>query len=218
MGIRDRIRAKARKALGRRDHSTDPIPTWKPQNYTAPSTHAEVEAEGAVARPSNIPDAPENGQIPEHVTEALKRSTTEEVESSNAENGQAKAGVQSAFSSNHDLDENSTARQVCEDDDADVKLQEAVIEQIQTVFDPEIPVNIWALGLIYLVTVKDEGALELLMTLTSPNCPAAQSMPAEITTKCESIDGINSVNIELVWEPAWGPDKMTEEARLELNF
>jgi FeS assembly SUF system protein len=107
---------------------------------------------------------------------------------------------------------------VCEDDDADVKLQEAVIEQIQTVFDPEIPVNIWALGLIYLVTVKDEGALELLMTLTSPNCPAAQSMPAEITTKCESIDGINSVNIELVWEPAWGPDKMTEEARLELNF
>ncbi len=207
MGIRDRIKAKARKAIGRRGPSTDPIPTWKPSTYTAPSTHAEVEAEGAVARPSNVPDSGESA-IPDHVTNALNGSSTEEGE----------VIGNSAFSSDNSLDENSVARQVCEDDDAEVSLQEAVVTKIETVFDPEIPINIWALGLIYLVTVKNDGALDLLMTLTSPNCPAAQSMPAEITNKCNSIEGINSVNIEIVWEPAWGPDKMTEEARLELNF
>jgi FeS assembly SUF system protein len=96
-------------------------------------------------------------------------------------------------------------------------LHDAVIARIETVFDPEIPVNIYELGLIYGVTI-DEGAVRVEMTLTSPNCPSAQSLPDEVRTKIADLDGVDSVDVEVVWDPPWGPERMSEEARLELNL
>ena len=96
-------------------------------------------------------------------------------------------------------------------------LHDEVIARIQTVFDPEIPVNIYELGLIYGVAI-DEGAVRVEMTLTSPNCPSAQSLPDEVRTKIADLDGVSTVDVEVVWDPPWGPERMSEEARLELNL
>jgi FeS assembly SUF system protein len=93
-----------------------------------------------------------------------------------------------------------------------------VIEALRTVFDPEIPVNVYELGLIYLVEVSSEGAVLIRMTLTSPHCPAVQSMPAEIESKVRTISGVTDVNIDLVWDPAWDQSKMSEAARLQLGM
>ena len=97
-------------------------------------------------------------------------------------------------------------------------LEEKIIEMIQTCYDPEIPVDIYALGLIYEINVTDDGAVDIKMTLTSPACPAAGSLPPEVETKVGSIEGVNSVKVEVVWEPTWTPEKMTEAARLQLGM
>ena len=101
--------------------------------------------------------------------------------------------------------------------DVSSPLHDEVIGRIQTVFDPEIPVNIYELGLIYGVTI-DDGAVRVEMTLTSPNCPSAQSLPDEVRTKIADLEGVASVDVEVVWDPPWGPERMSEEARLELNL
>lgn len=93
-----------------------------------------------------------------------------------------------------------------------------VLEALRTCFDPEIPVNIYELGLIYNVDVKEGGAVTITMTLTSPHCPAAQSMPAEIEEKVKAITGVSDVKIDLVWDPPWDPSKMSEAARLQLGM
>jgi FeS assembly SUF system protein len=93
-----------------------------------------------------------------------------------------------------------------------------IVAAIETIFDPEIPVNIYELGLIYDIDVHEGNAIQIAMTLTSPNCPAAQSLPAEVKVKTEGIEGVQSANVEIVWDPIWGPHLMTEEARLELNL
>ena len=95
---------------------------------------------------------------------------------------------------------------------------EAIIESIKTVYDPEIPVNIYALGLIYEVKVREEGIAYVEMTLTSPNCPAAQILPAEVKACTESVEGVSEAVVEVVWDPPWSPDLMSEEAKLELNM
>jgi len=97
-------------------------------------------------------------------------------------------------------------------------IEAQVIEALRTCFDPEIPVNIYEMGLIYEVKVDETGAVTVQMTLTSPSCPAAQSIPAEVEQKIRAIDGVTDVQIDLVWEPPWDQNKMSEAARLQLGM
>lgn len=99
-----------------------------------------------------------------------------------------------------------------------LRLEESVVKMLRTVFDPEIPVDIYSLGLIYRVDIADDGALTVDMTLTAPNCPAADFIIEDARIKLESIEGITSVTINLVFEPEWNKDMMSEEAKLELGF
>ncbi|MDE6098197.1 MAG: iron-sulfur cluster assembly protein [Muribaculaceae bacterium] len=99
-----------------------------------------------------------------------------------------------------------------------LKLEDKVVEMLRTVFDPEIPVDIYSLGLIYRIDINDDGALNIDMTLTAPNCPAADFILEDARIKLESIEGITSVNINIVFEPEWNQDMMSEEAKLELGF
>jgi FeS assembly SUF system protein len=98
------------------------------------------------------------------------------------------------------------------------EIEEAAIEALRTVFDPEIPVNIYELGLVYAIDVGRTGDVVVRMTLTSPGCPVAVSLPIEVESKVQMIPGVTSTKVELVWDPPWGPEKMTEAARLQLGF
>lgn len=97
-------------------------------------------------------------------------------------------------------------------------VQDAVIEMLKTCYDPEIPVNIYELGLIYDINISDDNEVTVLMTLTSPACPVAGSLPPEVEMKISSIPGVKSATVEVVWDPPWNPDMMTEAAKLELGF
>jgi FeS assembly SUF system protein len=97
-------------------------------------------------------------------------------------------------------------------------IKSQVIEAMRTCFDPEIPVNIYELGLIYDVQVAADGGVLVVMTLTSPYCPAAQSLPKEVETKAKAIPGVTAVKVSIVWDPPWNPEMMTEAARLELGI
>ncbi|MBK6707113.1 MAG: SUF system Fe-S cluster assembly protein [Sphingomonadales bacterium] len=101
--------------------------------------------------------------------------------------------------------------------EGDEALQEAVIDALKEIYDPEIPVNIYDLGLIYGVEINDGHAL-VTMTLTTPHCPVAESMPGEVELRVGAVPGIGDAEVNLVWDPPWGPDKMTDEARLELGM
>tara|TARA_B100000700_G_C14896136_1_gene785109 strand:- start:460 stop:762 length:303 start_codon:yes stop_codon:yes gene_type:complete len=97
-------------------------------------------------------------------------------------------------------------------------IKNKVIEVIKKIYDPEIPVNIYDLGLIYKIEVENENKVNVDMTLTSPNCPVAESLPKEVKDNIMKIEGISDVNLNLVWEPPWDKDKMSEAAKLELNL
>ena len=99
-------------------------------------------------------------------------------------------------------------------------IKKKAIEEIKKIFDPEIPVNIYELGLIYKLEVddKNKNKINIDMTLTSPNCPVAESLPKEVKDNIMKIDGVSDVNLNLVWEPPWDKDKMSEAAKLELNL
>jgi FeS assembly SUF system protein len=99
-----------------------------------------------------------------------------------------------------------------------IELEEKIVEMIKTVYDPEIPVNIYDLGLIYRIEVKEDSSVDIDMTLTAPNCPAADFMMEDVRMKVESIEGVAAVNLNLVFEPEWSQDLMTEEAKLELGL
>ena len=96
-------------------------------------------------------------------------------------------------------------------------LETRVIEVLHTIYDPEIPVDIYELGLIYNVAIHDGNKVAIVMTLTSPGCPVAGSMPKEVADKVRAIEGVTGADIDLVWEPPWTPDMMSEAARLELD-
>jgi FeS assembly SUF system protein len=96
--------------------------------------------------------------------------------------------------------------------------RDQVVEVLRTVYDPEIPVDIYELGLVYEVEVDAESRVRIVMTLTSPTCPVAESLPNEVEHRVQSIPGVASVSIDLVWEPPWEPEMMTEAARLELGM
>ncbi len=98
------------------------------------------------------------------------------------------------------------------------KIEEDIIAVLRSIFDPEIPVNIYELGLIYEIKVEDTGDAKITMTLTSPNCPVAESMPAQVKEDIAALVGVKDVNVEITFEPPWHHDMMTEEAKLELGM
>ena len=97
-------------------------------------------------------------------------------------------------------------------------LRDSVIDMIKTCYDPEIPVDIWELGLIYNVAVEEGGNVNVTMTLTSPMCPVAESLPPEVEAKVRTVEGVTEARVEVTWDPPWDPDKMTEAAKLELGM
>ena len=98
------------------------------------------------------------------------------------------------------------------------RLTAEIIAALKTVFDPEIPADIYELGLIYKVDISDERTVDVTMTLTTPNCPAAGELPTQVENAIASVPGVGVVNVNLVWEPSWSPDRMSDEARLVLNM
>ncbi len=100
----------------------------------------------------------------------------------------------------------------------DHPLYETVVEACRSVFDPEIPVNIYDLGLVYTIDISEDGAVEVIMTLTAPGCPVAGEMPGWLADAIEPLPGVKTVNVEITWDPPWGMDMMSDEARLELGF
>lgn len=97
-------------------------------------------------------------------------------------------------------------------------LENQIFDVLYKIYDPEIPVNIYELGLIYAVIINDEGDVHIRMTLTSPNCPAAELLPPEVEEKVGNVEGVKSIRVEIVWEPPWTPERMSESAKLELGF
>ena len=100
----------------------------------------------------------------------------------------------------------------------DEALKEKVIAAIQTIYDPEIPVSIWELGLIYEVSILPINNVQIVMTLTAPSCPSAQELPVEVDQKVREIEGVNDVHVSVVWDPPWDRSMMSEAANLELGF
>jgi FeS assembly SUF system protein len=97
-------------------------------------------------------------------------------------------------------------------------LREKIIEALKTCYDPEIPIDIWELGLIYDIDIASTNDVIVTMTLTTPHCPAAETLPVDVENKVSGVEGVASVKIDLTWEPAWSPQMMSEAARLELNL
>jgi FeS assembly SUF system protein len=98
------------------------------------------------------------------------------------------------------------------------RLTKDIVAALKTVFDPEIPADIYELGLIYKVEIKDDRAVDVMMTLTTPNCPAAGELPTMVENAVASVPGVGVVNVNVVWEPVWSPERMSDEARLVLNM
>lgn len=99
-----------------------------------------------------------------------------------------------------------------------LQIQERIVDVLKTVYDPEIPVDIWNLGMIYKIEVNDDGTVDLDMTFTAPNCPAADFIVEDVRTKLESVEGVKAANINVVFEPVWDQSMMSEEAKVELGF
>ena len=112
----------------------------------------------------------------------------------------------------------AAAAPVVADPERTEALKPAIVEAISTVYDPEIPVNIWELGLIYDIVVDAAGVAGITMTLTAPGCPAAQSLPGEVAERVKGVAGVSDAKVEVVWEPAWDKDRMSEAARLQLGL
>lgn len=103
-------------------------------------------------------------------------------------------------------------------DPPDGSLEALIVDAIRTVRDPEIPINLYDLGLIYEMSVSGAGDVHIVMTLTSPNCPVAESLPGLVESAVRAVEGVNAANIELTWEPAWSADRLSDAAKLELEF
>ena len=114
------------------------------------------------------------------------------------------------------MEEESTTPEQVLTDPSDV--ENGIVEALKTIFDPEIPVNIYELGLIYDIDILEEGDVKVKMTLTAPGCPVAGTLPGEVQAKVASVAGVKSADVELVWDPAWNPSMMSEAARLQLGM
>lgn len=104
------------------------------------------------------------------------------------------------------------------DENTKLQIEENIVKMLKTVFDPEIPVDVYNLGLIYAIDVLDNGTVKIDMTLTAPSCPASDFLMEDIRMKVESVEGVKAVEVQLVFEPEWDKDMMSEEAKLELGF
>ena len=113
---------------------------------------------------------------------------------------------------------NKTSSILIEKEDNDSELKAEIINALQGVYDPEIPVSIYELGLIYDIIIKEDGDVDIIMTLTTPNCPEAQSIPEKVADVVSCLQGVREVKVEITWEPPWDQDKMTEAAKLELGL
>jgi FeS assembly SUF system protein len=128
-------------------------------------------------------------------------------------------GVADTFARKRDYLEGFLAQKPAEPSDADPnQLYEAVIDALKDIYDPEIPVNIYDLGLIYDVEITPDHHARVKMTLTTPHCPVAESMPGEVELRIGAVPGIGDAEVELVWDPPWDPQKMSDEAKLELGM
>ena len=128
------------------------------------------------------------------------------------------ASPSETFGRKRDYLEGFLAKQAPEPAPAEGDLYEAVIDALKEIYDPEIPVNIYDLGLIYGVEITPENHAKVTMTLTTPHCPVAESMPGEIELRVGSVPGVGHAEVELVWDPPWDPQKMSDEAKLELGM
>ena len=99
-----------------------------------------------------------------------------------------------------------------------MQIKDKIIEEIKKIYDPELPVNIYELGLIYDITLENEKSAKIKMTLTTPNCPVAESLPNEVKEGAMQVEGIENVDVQLVWDPPWNKDMMSEAAKLEMNL
>lgn len=115
-------------------------------------------------------------------------------------------------------DPNQTETETTASVDTPEKIENDILEALKTIYDPEIPVNIYELGLIYDIDLQEGGAVHVKMTLTSPACPVAGSLPPEVQRKIEEIPGVSSAEVEVVWDPVWNPSMMSEAARLQLGM
>lgn len=97
-------------------------------------------------------------------------------------------------------------------------LKNKIIQVLKTIYDPEIPVNVYDLGLVYNIVIEDEGKVKIVMTVTAPNCPIAESLPNQVRREIMQIEGVQDVWVELTFDPPWTPDKMSDEARMILNY
>ena len=137
----------------------------------------------------------------------------------NMDNNASEAEVKNAACDSELADEKNADVEKVENDAGEVmRITERAIELLRTVYDPEIPVNVYDLGLIYKVDVDEENRVSIDMTLTAPNCPAADFIVEDVKQKVESVEGVASAQINLVFEPEWNKDMMSEEAKLELGF
>ncbi len=116
------------------------------------------------------------------------------------------------------IDDRASASARTLDADEREALRLGVVEALHTVYDPEIPVDIYELGLIYDIDVEASGVVTVKMTLTAPGCPSAQYLPVEVESKVKRVPGVSDVRVEVVWDPPWTPDRMSEAARLQLGF
>jgi FeS assembly SUF system protein len=119
---------------------------------------------------------------------------------------------------NKSANESPKAGENTGDDDGAADLKQKVIDVLKTCYDPEIPVDIYELGLVYNVDVRPDNAVEITMTLTSPACPVAESLPPEVEQRVSAIEGVSSARVEITWEPTWTPELMSEAARLTLGM
>lgn len=116
------------------------------------------------------------------------------------------------------MEENKVAENDIPKSENGLTMRDQIVEALKTVFDPEIPVNIYELGLIYEVKIEDEGKVNVTMTLTSPGCPAAGMLPGDVEEKVRSVSGVTDVHVEVTFDPPWDQSMMSDEARLELGF
>ena len=195
MGLRDGLRRRAKSAIGRiRDKVVG----------AEPSVRAKAAA-GAEQKPDR-PEAPQPAIVVASDPAVRSADAIEAADASPPEPGGLRDKLSQA------LGDGSL-------DDGEAEAIEArVVEAVKTIFDPEIPVNIYELGLIYGIAVQPDRQVAIKMTLTSPNCPAAQSLPAEVQAKAEGVDGALGATIDIVWDPPWTPERMSEAAQLELNL
>ncbi|MDB5699770.1 MAG: system Fe-S cluster assembly protein [Alphaproteobacteria bacterium] len=156
----------------------------------------------------------------EEVEEAAKPPKARVVIEGGAEESGAMERAESGFERKRDYLTGFLAKQAAEDAPAEPggDLYEGVIAALKEIYDPEIPVNIYDLGLIYNVEVSPEGHATVKMTLTTPHCPVAESMPGEVELRVGAVPGIGDATVDLVWDPPWDPQKMSDEAKLELGM